>query len=1172
MNKKMQKNRLALLGLMIGLMATTWCGTLSAANYYWDTGTAAGYQPGNGTWETSAFWTLNGTTLTTWPGESTNNAYICTSTGTNVVTISSPVGVNQLGLGWNGSAKTDNNWVTLTNSSITVGAGGIIVDGNKTAAIYSDIVLATNQTWDIRAVALPVYGNVTENGNGFGITKTGASTLSLYGINYFSGDFVQGAGPITIYSASGLPLGSGSLTIGNDRMLSITPAGSGSAVALLGGTNGNETLSFEGEARIYINKGTQSSVNYTFGSTTDTGSVFTRIGKGTLAVGNSTSANPGGKIGDDNGRILIANGATGVPIHNGMVDAYITTETMGSQWNFDFLQYDAVNGLANLTYDGAFTGTSGGINDNTKKYRVTNAQYPILTNNTAVYALTLHQTSSVTLSNNAVLSIGDGVNPAGLIIHIGPIQSAVNSTGSKINFGASEGIVYSGQAASIATPIDGSAGVTFNAGGGGTGAMTLTANNLYTGPTTVLGNQLKVGSGGTSGDLGNSSNLVVYSGATVNFNRSDTFNWAGAISGAGTVQNGGGGTLNLSLSSGTTFGGTIANPSFGTLNLMTSGTNTIAALTSSGAGGRMTFSGAGSVNNIAGTFQGNNATSTNIFTSGSWYFGNPGNSGSSRIGTLMVDGAFVSFAGGRYVSSAGGALIVKAGQLQFLGDRFNPGGDYAGSILIDISGGVLDVAQSQYGFSLGAIGGNHAINLTGGLLQYGFSLGNSAGTANFVIGADTGKLGTNTVSITGGTLLSRFSLSGRITPTASIQQFLNWTGGVLAALGADMTKLGSSDGTTTYASGTLLNGGGTLAPGDLGIPGKTTITGAYSESSVNAALAIDVGGPTQANAFTNGPAFYDYLNVNNGAATVAGRLDVRLINGYTPPANKGFIVLETTGTGAALSGSFANVSGGKVWCADGYSQFDVLFNAPANKVILTNYAGNVWSPTSGNAWTTGANWTQAEPNGNTMAAYFGTGASGAVTLDTARIVRGLTFNNGSAAYTLSGSGSLTLQGDALTAPQMTVLAGSHTINVPVALSNATTFAVDNTSMLTLAGNVTGAQNVTKTGTGTLALSGVNTLGALAISAGTVKQTAGTTTLASLTLAGGTYDLWTGTLLIAEGVAGGAIDTIAEVEAAITAGSLKGRGQTVPVSSFRISVVGGFVTVELKMRGTVISFL
>jgi hypothetical protein len=206
-----------------------------------------------------------------------------------------------------------------------------------------------------------------------------------------------------------------------------------------------------------------------------------------------------------------------------------------------------------------------------------------------------------------------------------------------------------------------------------------------------------------------------------------------------------------------------------------------------------------------------------------------------------------------------------------------------------------------------------------------------------------------------------------------------------------------------------------------------------------------------------------------------------------------------------------------------------------------------------------------------MAAYFGAGASGAVTLDTARIVRGLSFNNSSAAYTLSGSGSLTLQGDALTAPQMTVLAGSHTISVPLALSNATTFAVDNTSILTLAGHVTGAQTVTKTGDGTLALGGLNTLGALIVSAGTVKQAGGMTTLAALTLAGGAYDLWTGTLRIAEGVPGGAIDTIAEVEAAITAGTIKGRGQTVPVSSFKISLVDGFVTVELKTRGTVISF-
>jgi hypothetical protein len=586
----------------------------------------------------------------------------------------------------------------------------------------------------------------------------------------------------------------------------------------------------------------------------------------------------------------------------------------------------------------------------------------------------------------------------------------------------------------------------------------------------------------------------------------------------------------------------------------------------------MIFSGAGSVNNIASSFQGNNVASTNIFTDGSWYFAGPGNSGGNKIGTLMVDGAFVSFAGGRYVSSAGGTLNVNSGQLQFLGDRFNPAGDYTGSILINISGGVLDVAQSQYGFSLGASGGNHGITLTGGALQYGFSIGSGARANNFIIGAGTGKMGTNTVLFAGGTLRSLFTISGTAVQTASILQRINWTGGTLAALGIDMTNLGSSDGNTTYASGVLLNGGGRLAPGDTGIPGKTTITGTYTESSVNAALAIDIGGPTRADAATNGPAYYDYLNVNNGAATVAGRLEVRLINGYTPPANKGFIVLENTGTGAALSGSFANVSGGKVWCSDGYSRFDVLFNAPANKVILTNYAGNVWSPTSGDAWTTGANWTFAEPNGSDMAAYFGLGGSGNVTLTVPRTVRALTFDN-SATYTIAGSGgSLTLKGDTLTTPKLSVTAGSHTISVPIALSNATEIAVAASSQLTLAGNVTGAQDVTKTGSGTLALGGVNTLGALTVSAGMVKQSGGTTTLSALALSpGSTYDLWTGALLIAEGTAGGVIDTVAEVEAAITAGTIQGRGKTLPTSEFKITVADGTVKVELKAHGTVVMF-
>jgi len=1039
MNKKIMKSRASVWGLMIGLISATMCGTLSAANYYWDIGSAAGYQPGNGTWETSAFWTLNGTTLTTWPGESTNNAYICTSTGTNVVTISSPVGVNQLGLGWNGSAKTDNNWVTLTNSSITVGAGGIIVDGNKTAAIYSDIVLATNQTWDIRAVALPVYGNVTENGNGFGITKTGASTLSLYGINYFSGDFVQGAGAVTVYSSSGLPLGSGSLSISNKLTLNITPVGSGNAVALLGGTNGNNTLTFDGYTRIYINKGTQSSVTYTFGKASDSGIIFNRIGKGTLSVGNSTTVNPG-TIGDVNGNIIVANGATGVPIHNGMVDAYIIAETMGSQWAFDFLKYDAVNGLVNLTYDGAFTGISSGINDNTKKYRVANANYPIITNNTAIYALNLQQTSTLTLSNNAVLSIGNGVQPAGLIVHNGPIRSAGDSPASKIDFGTSEGIIYNGQNAFIATPIAGSAGVTFNAGGGNTIALTLSAANTFTGPTTILYSGVTLANGGS---LAAGSPVTVCNGGVLNVNNGGTVNGTvdnygtmtvnggsapGIITNNGALTIGGSSALTLGTINGIAGSGSVTDNNTFPHSLTFANGSSFASLTP-GVGATITLSNGGGVTSF-GNFLMNSALPAFTVTldDGTWNATTMGsNSGTSRFGGILNinNGAVLTTASARFaahgtynVGGTGTGTINMSGSWSAEGSSSLPFtyNIQNGGTINSSASFVISLSSSSYP----AIGSGmlNTINLYSGgklFLSGGASL--TLGSTQAITGSET-----NVFNIAGGKLLVSGTLS-QAAPTAGHDNIFNWTGGQISA---------GTITTANLAGGALNNSAGTLAPGDLGTAGRTTITGSYS-AAPTATLAMDIGGTTQANAFQVASGAYDYLLVNNGSTFLAGKLMVSLINGYSPASHTtAFTIINNTGTGAGVTGTFANLNGKILPLTDGYRLFTNVTQS-ATQVILSGYVINEYL--SG-TWDSTSTWSQGVIPGNQdYAAYFGALASSFLPDVGTRTLKGLVFASANS-FTLGGT-ALTLQGDAF----INVTAGNHTISVPIALSNATEIAV-----------------------------------------------------------------------------------------------------------------------------------
>src|SRR5262249_6993156 len=75
----------------------------------------------------------------------------------------------------------------------------------------------------------------------------------------------------------------------------------------------------------------------------------------------------------------------------------------------------------------------------------------------------------------------------------------------------------------------------------GAGIVTFTGANTYTGGTTIGAGTLQIGNGGASGTLAGGVN----DNGTLAFNRSDTFNFAGAISGSGSVAQNGGGVLTL---------------------------------------------------------------------------------------------------------------------------------------------------------------------------------------------------------------------------------------------------------------------------------------------------------------------------------------------------------------------------------------------------------------------------------------------------------------------------------------------------------------------------------------------------------------------------------------------------------------------------------------------------
>jgi autotransporter-associated beta strand protein len=178
--------------------------------------------------------------------------------------------------------------------------------------------------------------------------------------------------------------------------------------------------------------------------------------------------------------------------------------------------------------------------------------------------------------------------------------------------------------------VDSGTTLTMNSAIAGPGALTkadggrlvLTQNNSYTGGTTIAAGTLQVGNGGTTGSIaGNVTN-----NGTLAFNRADTVNFGGVISGSGGVEQIGNGTTVLSGMNSYTGNTTISN---GTLNV--TGSIASSAMTTVMSGAMLT--GSGTVGNTT-------VASGGTFAPGS---GTPGSS-------MTVNGNLSVQSGSHYVT------------------------------------------------------------------------------------------------------------------------------------------------------------------------------------------------------------------------------------------------------------------------------------------------------------------------------------------------------------------------------------------------------------------------------------------------------------------------------------------------------------------------------------------
>ena len=348
----------------------------------------------------------------------------------------------------------------------------------------------------------------------------------------------------------------------------------------------------------------------------------------------------------------------------------------------------------------------------------------------------------------------------------------------------------------------------------GTGTTVLTGNNTYTGDTIINAGTLQLGNGGTTGNtIGNS----VDDEGMLAFDRSNVLAFAGTISGKGSVQQNGTGTIILTGNN-TYTGGTTINA--GTLQIGNGGT------TGSIGGnvfdkGTLIFDRSDTI-----TFSGAISGSGNLVQSGGGILTLSGTN--SYTGTTTVN-AGVLQAGSASAFSPTSAFIVNAGAVLSLNGFDSTVGSLSGAGIVTTT--VFGV-KTPSNIML-TVGTNNVSTTFSGKLEEGTGLAlvlNKVGTGTLIL------TGNNTYS--GGTMISAGmlqlgsggttgSITGAVTDNGILAFDLSDSiifDGVISGTGS-VQQIGTGTtvltGNNTYSGGTTVSAG-TLQLGNGGTTGSIT--------------------------------------------------------------------------------------------------------------------------------------------------------------------------------------------------------------------------------------------------------------------------------------------------------------------------------------------------------------
>lgn len=959
-----------------------------------------------------------------------------------------------------GTLGVGNN-LALSAGVLTVAAAGNLDAVNGARTLANAIVL--NDDLTVLGSNDLTLNNIISGGAGNSLTKQGSSTLTLNGINTFSGGTSLAAGTLAL--GNNLALGTDALSVDGAANLDANAARTlGNAITL------NNDLTLLGNADFTLNGVVSGSGNLIKqGATTltlnntNTYSGTTTLAGGTLLLGS------GGSLGTG---VLNVTGATSLNS--------ATAKTLANAINLQGASL-TLPGSADLTLNGAINGSGGLIKQGSTT--LTLGAAGTYSGDTVLQGGSLLLGDDAALGSSAVKVVGNaslGSNAGSrslsnsVDIVLGKTLSALTGSSDTLTLGGA----VSGDGSLLKV---------------GTGTLVLGTANTFTGGlrvadggNLVVNDDAALGSGlltlGAATQLSSNAarnlNNAIRLNANLTLPGSTDFTLSGALSGSGTLVKNGASNLTLNGSNAYTGGTVLSAGSLsvgnnnalgsgalnvtGNANLIDAGTDTLGNAISLGSGTTLTL---GTVDGLAlsGVLSGNGSLSK----TGAGVLSLSGSNTYAGGTTLQAGGLLLgnNNALGSAALNVTGAASLDGTGVRSLSNAINlNGGDLTlpGSYDLTLSG-VIDGANALIKQGSNTLTLNNANTYSGGTTLNGGSLllGNS------------GALGIGGLTVSGASTLdgsvplvlaNAVTLNAGLTLPGSTDTTLD---GVLSGTGS-LTKLGTStltlsqanggfSGSTNVQAGSLLLGDDqALGTSALSVTGNATL-GSSTNGARSLSNAIDVAVGKTLSLVTSASKDLTLNGTLSGAGTFSktgsGTLAINAANsGFSGQVrvNGGTVSLgdsQALGTGALLFLANSNLTGSTPLTLGNniYLGADLTLTGTQN-LTLNGTIGGAGVLLMNNSGTLSLNGHNNNFNGIQLNA-----GNLAISTDTALGTGTLSVN---ANATITSSNNLSLTN--------AIVLGAG--------SNLTLTSSDN---LTLGGLLSGAGALSKSGSGTLTLNHAN---------------------------------------------------------------------------------------------------